>query len=218
MQPLAFCRLVDLDAEHQLALADNGNRGVGCGQGGDHAYIGQPGQGLDVRGEGFQPRLVAGNEQGDALRRRNVHLAAQVAAGADQVLQHRDFGLGCDVDALRRSLRVRREHNALARASRQRRDSLPQLFGDERNDRVGEPQHRFQHPHQCAPRGALLGLAASLQLYLGQFEIPIAVFVPDEFVQSARGEVEAVAVEALAHFLFCALQPAHDPAIDDRRR
>src|SRR5450759_2087231 len=81
LQSLALCRLVDLDSEHQPAVADYGDGSVGRGQGTDHAYFGQLGQSLDVRGERFQPGLVAGGEQGDALRRGNVHFAAQVAAG-----------------------------------------------------------------------------------------------------------------------------------------
>ena len=34
-------------------------------------------------------------------------------------------------------------------------------------------------------------------LHLGQFHIPVAVLVPDEFVDGARGQVEAVVGESL---------------------
>ena len=55
---------------------------------------------------------------------------------------------------------------------------------------------RFVNEELHLRRGALLGFVAGGDLHLGQLQIPVAVFVPDEFVDRARGHVEAVAVEA----------------------
>jgi hypothetical protein len=65
-----------------------------------------------------------------------------------------------------------------------------------------QAQHGFQHPHQGAAGGALLGFRALLHLDLGQFQIPVAVLVPDEFVDRAREQVEAVVGEMLGDLGF----------------
>ncbi len=45
-----------------------------------------------------------------------------------------------------------------------------------------ETQYRFEDAQQGAASGALLFRRASLDLHLGQFEIPVTVFVPYELV------------------------------------
>ena len=80
---------------------------------------------------------------------------------------------------------------------------------------MGQAQHGFQHAHQGAAGAALLGLVAGLDLHLGQFQIPVAVLVPDEFVDGLGEQVEAVVGEVLRDFLLDALQPADDPAVGE---
>ena len=92
-------------------------------------------------------------------------------------------------------------------------DPLPELGGDERRDRMHQPQHRFEHAQQRAPRRALLGLVRRLQLHLGDLEVPVAVLVPDERVDRLRDGVEPVFGEALLDCGFDALQLASDPAV-----
>ena len=75
-----------------------------------------------------------------------------------------------------------------------------------------QAQQGFQHAHQGPPRGALLRLAAALDLHLGQLEIPVA----DEFVDGARQQVEAVVGEVLLDLRLNALQAADDPAVGRR--
>ena len=81
-----------------------------------------------------------------------------------------------------------------------------------------KPQYRFEHAHQRPARAALLFIRAARELYLGELEVPVAVLVPDEFIDRSRGEVEAVLVEAFRHFGFRSLQLADDPAIDEGQR
>ena len=78
-------------------------------------------------------------------------------------------------------------------------------------------QRRLQHPQQRAARAALLLRRAVLQLHLGELQVPIAVFVPDEAVDRAGEVVEAVFLEALGHFSLGVLQLAHDPAVGKRK-
>ena len=60
-------------------------------------------------------------------------------------------------------------------------------------------QKEFQHLQQGAARGGLLSGVAPLlpEHRLGQFQVPIAVFMPSELVDCARVEIEAVAVQRL---------------------
>ena len=78
---------------------------------------------------------------------------------------------------------------------------------------MGEPQRGFQHPHQGAARGAFFGLIARVQLNLGQFQIPIAIFVPHELIDRLRCQIKAVLRESIGHFLFRELQAADDPFV-----
>ena len=68
-----------------------------------------------------------------------------------------------------------------------------------------------------AAGGALLLGRAGVQLHLGEFQIPVAVFVPDEFVDGARGLVEAVGGEGFVHFGDGLLQACGDPAVGVRK-
>jgi hypothetical protein len=52
-----------------------------------------------------------------------------------------------------------------------------------------------------------------LHLHLGQFQVPVAVLIPDEFVDGACEQIEAVVGEVLGDFGLDALQAADDPAV-----
>src|SRR4029434_10199317 len=114
------------------------------------------------------------------------------------------------VDAFEIGTRKRLQRNRLARLAGKRRKCLPKLFGDERNEGMREAkrgleladQHRSRSKSGC--RNTLV--FRTLQLDLGQLDIPVAVFVPDEFVESARGEVEAVVVDMLHDVVLGLLQ------------
>ena len=80
---------------------------------------------------------------------------------------------------------------------------------------MGEPERRLEHADERAARAALRGLAPALQLHLGELDVPVAVLVPHELVEGARGGVEAVLGEALRDLGLGALQPRDDPAVDE---
>ena len=107
------------------------------------------------------------------------------------------------------------QHDGLAFDTGQRRQALPDFFGDERHERVRQAQRHFQHAHQGAT-GAALALDRRVfvpQHRLGQFQVPVAILVPDELVQGLGGQIETELVELAGHFGFGALQLRDDPAI-----
>ena len=106
-------------------------------------------------------RGLRGRESRDLLRWRQPHLGTQVRATrlSRPSAPRRCVSAPRSIFGLLR-LRVGLDHDALAALSSERRDLLPQLFGDERDDRVRETQRRFQHAHQRAPRATLLRFAA----------------------------------------------------------
>lgn len=56
---------------------------------------------------------------------------------------------------------------------------------------MGEAKHRFKHRHERMARGAA-GRFVALELNLREFEIPVAVFVPDKGVDGVGGYVETI--------------------------
>ena len=95
------------------------------------------------------------------------------------------------------------------------RDGLPQFLGDERNQRMGQAQHGLEYAYQRPPSGARFLLRTLLDLNLGEFQVPVAELIPDEFVDGAGQQVEAVVSEMLRHIGFGALQAADDPAVGE---
>ena len=113
------------------------------------------------------------------------------------------------IDALEVRLRERLQRDRLARLAGERRDRLPQLLGDERHERMREPQRRLELAHQHRARAArrrrVVGRFGALQLDLRALEVPVAVLVPDELVERPGREVEPVAREVLGDVV---LRPA----------
>jgi hypothetical protein len=98
--------------------------------------------------------------------------------------------------------RVGGEHDRVVRlAPGDGGHGLPQFLGDERDQRVRQAQHGFQCAHQRAAGAALLGFVAGLDLDLGDFQVPVAELVPDEFVDGLGEQVETVVGKVLFDFL-----------------
>ena len=75
----------------------------------------------------------------------------------------------------------------------------PQLFCDERHDRVQHDQGLVQDPAQCGLRFQFGGLVGALQDWLGKFQIPVANLAPCERIQRVGCIVETVGVECGIH-------------------
>src|SRR5471030_189946 len=145
----------------------------------------------------------------------DVHLGANVARAEHQRLQPLDVIFGAMIDACFVGHRPRLQHDRLAFDTGQRRDALPDFFGDEWHERVRQTQSDFQHTNQGAA-GAALAFNRGVfvpQHRLGEFQVPVAILVPDELVQGLCRQVEAELVELTGHFGFGALQLRDDPAI-----
>ena len=125
------------------------------------------------------------------------------------------------VNALGLAHRVGRNRHGFTGTTGDRRDFLPQFFGHKRNDRVRQAQDGFQRANQGAPGGALLGqtdlnigvVSALLDLYLGNFQIPVAELVPDKVINRAGDVVQPVFFKAFGDVGFGALQQRDDPAV-----
>ena len=81
----------------------------------------------------------------------------------------------------------------------QRCHALPDLLGDERHDRGGSARNSDSStPVPGAPGAAPGGLRriGVVQHRLGQFEVPVAVLVPGEFVDRLCRLVKAVGLDA----------------------
>ena len=84
-----------------------------------------------------------------------------------------------------------------------------------------EAKRGFQLTYKHAACGARRCMVACLfcfgDLYFGAFNVPVAILVPDEFVERFCGEVETIRVEAFRNILLGELQAAKQPFIDERK-
>ena len=81
-----------------------------------------------------------------------------------------------------------------------------------------EPQDRLQDAHQRAPRAALRSIVATSEIDFGKLHVPIAVLVPDEFVDGLGREVEAIRIELRVDAFFSVLELRDNPTVGDRQR
>ena len=86
---------------------------------------------------------------------------------------------------------------------------LPEGLGDERDHRVQQPQQRVQRRRQHG-RGVRDPLG---ELRLGQFDVPVAEFVPCEVVERLAAAAELVVVERRIDFRANLFQPPEDPSV-----
>ena len=78
---------------------------------------------------------------------------------------------------------------------------------------MDQTQNGFQCANERAPSGTLLRGVTRVDLYLGNFQVPIAEFVPNEVINDVGHVVQAVLGKAFGHIGFHALNLGGDPAI-----
>ena len=93
------------------------------------------------------------------------------------------------------------------------RQRLPYLLGDERHERVDELEYLGQDIEQHLLRAELALLILAVEAGLGQFNVPVAVAVPDEVVYLARGDAQLVAVHILADLFDKVVELGEDPLV-----
>ena len=64
---------------------------------------------------------------------------------------------------------------------------------------MSQSQNTFKGANECASCGALLRISARLNLHLGNFQVPVAKFIPDKLVNAARHIVQAVVGKSFGH-------------------
>src|SRR5207245_538700 len=151
--------------------------------------------------DGPFPPLPAGGRRpkrrGERGGGRDPHLAADVPHGGDEVHDRRHLALRGRIAVLLRHTRVRCPHDRIPLV----RQPLPDLLGDERHERMQEPQGRLEHANERRLRArALAGVLGVVEGQLRDLQIPVAELVPQELVQRGGRVAEPVFLERRASF------------------
>ena len=179
----------------------------------------EAGQRHDVRFAGAQHGLLgrrgAFDRGRDPRRRLHAALGPRRADGRHHALHQADVGRDALVGSTGHDGRERGPRDRVAVAGPPRQ-LLPDLLGDERDNRVQQAHHRVVHLQQHRHRRVPLG-AARLQVRLDDLDVPVRVLVPEEVIEAVGGGVEPVAPEPRVHFPDDLVQPVQDPAVDRRQ-
>ena len=182
--------------------------------------LGQLGQEAAV---GFQPLPVSatalGQQYVQRLARGDIHFSTNVPYRHDDPLEPFDIAGSGFVNAVAGRLWPWLVHDRFATVAasptRQWRNTLPDLLADVGHHRVGQAQDRFQHAYQGAT-GAAFGFCTGAfipQYWLGEFQVPVAVLIPDELIERLGSVVKAELFQGFCHLGFGLLQTRDDPAV-----
>ena len=190
-QPRAFFRNIDQPGQrnqqaHVAGELDSAVGGVAIVAGVLDGF--QPRQPPNQGIEALEARAIvvvgALDQQRHRFAGREVQLGARRSNRQNYRLQ--PFGVGFGIGVARRRRRPCRLCEEFGVDLQRRLQSLPDFLGDERHERMQQPQHRIQDFGQRpACRGANRRVGVVGQRRLGQLQIPIAELVPDEFVDCA---------------------------------
>ena len=89
----------------------------------------------------------------------------------------------------------------------------PEFFGNERHERVQQLEDFVARPRHHGAGLGLRGAVLAEQDRLGEFQIPVAIDVPDETVDRTRGVVEAIGVDRRGDFARSQHGLMRDPAV-----
>jgi hypothetical protein len=106
-----------------------------------------------------------------------------------------------------------RDHHGLGAGER-----LVKRLGEERGDRVQEPDQRVEDvpEHRAGAVGGAAGAADGGELGLGQLQVPVAQLVPREVVERLGGLGELEVLQQLRRLGCHCLRSAPDPAVGQR--
>src|SRR5271170_5276003 len=91
---------------------------------------------------------------------------------------------------------------------------LPDLFRNERHERMEQPQELIERSHEDVARRRL-ALATSAEGFLGQLDIPVTELVPDELIERQRGDIELIGVYRAGHTRDGLVEAAQDPSFGE---
>ena len=152
---------------------------------------------------------------GERGLRRNAHLGAQVARDGDDFPHELDLAFGFGVGQRRVVRRVGGERDRDRASCGIRRQALPQLLGDERHDRMQQPQGPLHGRQHVLPLRSQAGTIAERRLF--QLQIPVTEFVPKKVVKQVRRFVIAVLFDLLVGLTRHIVEARKDPAVFERR-
>ena len=95
------------------------------------------------------------------------------------------------------------------------RDGLPDLFGDERHKRVQQAQELVKDIHQNLLRRQLALFVLAVKSCLGEFDIPVAIGIPDKVVDLGGGDAQLVRVHVLRDFFDERIELGEHPLVLD---
>src|SRR5699024_5813674 len=166
----------------------------------------------------FCIRAATTQQQLQRFTRRDVHFCTDVTYRNDRLLQPLGVGQCGFIDLRRIVLRERLQHDGVSGDAAKYFHTLPDGFGDERNDRMREAQQTFQYSHQRMASTAQFCFGATVHYRLGQLEIPVTELVPGELIQNACGDIEAEAVQRFAVRFDGLVELRQNPAVRQRQR
>ena len=93
------------------------------------------------------------------------------------------------------------------------RQCLPDLLGDERHEGMNDAEDAVQDVQKDFLNIFLCFLVISVQSGLAQFDIPVAVGIPDEIIDLAGGNAQLEMIHVLADFSGQSIELGKDPAV-----
>ena len=180
------------------------------GGGGEHRQLTGVGHaGDEVRAHGVVVGLVRDQDDLGLAAGRHVHLGAAGADGGDGILDglHGAFGLREGQGVL--ILRPAGGDEVLTLVGQR----LPDFLGDEGHERVQQLQNAEQDIAQHVLGGQLGGGVVAVEPGLGQFDIPVAVGVPNEIVDLGGGHAQLVGLQVVRDLADEGVQLAQHPLV-----
>ncbi|CDN46068.1 Uncharacterized protein BN871_KJ_00010 [Paenibacillus sp. P22] len=220
-QPRDLLFDVDESRKRQVQLRPRHNGGHRLVRSGQSRVDRQGGSAAEAAQKLFVAAQDAGFEaagrldlQLDLLAHRHVHFGADVAHGADRA--HEQLHLADGFRSFQRSFidrpGGRRDGLALMR------QMLPDFLADERHERMDQALRPVQHVGEHGLR-RLFGVGIlTVQIQLGNLDVPVAQIVPDEIVQQAACFAEVVGVDQSRHIARGLVQTMQDPAVGRAER
>ncbi len=137
-------------------------------------------------------------------------IRAEPADLGHQPHQRLDHGLGGRIGVGGHRCRPVRHHHRVAAGQRR-----PQLVGDERHQRMDQPEQLVEHVPEDAAGQVRRGLVGAVQRRLGQLQVPVAELIPGEVVQDLADLRELELLEQRVRLGYHGGQPGQDPPVRD---
>ena len=93
------------------------------------------------------------------------------------------------------------------------RQEGPNFFCDEWHERVQHFQHVFENHDEDEPYDFLVFFIVTPESLLDQFDIPIAVFIPDQLINLLASQGEVIFFQCICNIFYRIVNSADDPLV-----